>query len=230
MLHRPEQQCVRLLASGPRSKVVALVEIDGVDIRERHEVLDLDRLAALGSCRLDLVVAEQDDPALVRLVAAHQVLEGDLIALRRRIPRRGCLGVRFPLEDLCGSSRCVCLGRRPARLAWLFRRDEPPVTDAAAPRIREVETDVLGFGRRVEPYGMLTSPKLKELPGPNGSGHDSAYRGAPPRRDLGEVYPPTGSSAVRRDGRGDLIASTSGRRFWRRLHCNQPTLRSVVLA
>src|SRR5919106_375628 len=93
LVHRPDRDEVRLgakhetadanparLAHGPveehvrpgglgrlRHRDVGLVELDRVDVLQRHEVLDVDRVAPLRADPLDLLVRDQDHVALLRL-------------------------------------------------------------------------------------------------------------------------------------------------------------------
>jgi hypothetical protein len=68
--HRGGKEGVGLLRAELRAEVVRAVEVDGVDLVEVDEVLDLDRFRLLGSHVLELVLGED-----------HVLLGGDLVAL-----------------------------------------------------------------------------------------------------------------------------------------------------
>src|SRR5207245_1898729 len=88
-LHRAKEQRVGLLGShspGGRDVIALLVE-DGVDVGETHELLDLDRPAALRSDRHELVVGDSHEVARRHLEAPHDVLALDVPGRRPRVGR-----------------------------------------------------------------------------------------------------------------------------------------------
>ena len=81
--HGLEQQPVGLGAARPGREVVRVVVVDRVDVVERDEVLDLDRLRLLGIERLELARLDQHVAIGRELIALDDVLVGHLVARRR---------------------------------------------------------------------------------------------------------------------------------------------------
>ena len=86
LLHRAEQQHVRaaLRIGGRRREVVRPVEVHGVDVLERDEAEDLDRLRALERDRLEIGLLDDDELALRDLPALDE-----LVRPRRRARAAG---------------------------------------------------------------------------------------------------------------------------------------------
>ena len=83
--HRLGEQLVGLLAALVGSEVVRVLEVDGIDVGERHELLDVERLARGGLERLQLLVGEEHVLVLRDLVTLHQLAALD-DALAARAP------------------------------------------------------------------------------------------------------------------------------------------------
>ena len=78
LAHRVMEQDVRLGRLGRhRDRVVALVEVDGVDLLELDEILDVDGSAPFGTDPLELLPRHRHEFALVGLDAAHDVIPRD---------------------------------------------------------------------------------------------------------------------------------------------------------
>src|SRR5262245_62030828 len=72
--HRLVQQPVRLVAALVRAEEVRPLEVERVDLRDRHELRDLDRLVAARFERLELLFGEDHVLPAGVLVAAHDVV------------------------------------------------------------------------------------------------------------------------------------------------------------
>ena len=70
-----------------RDKEVRVVEVDRVDLRSGHELLQLDQARTLAGGGVDLVLAEQDvlAPLDLRAVLCVDLVEMDGAVLRRRV-------------------------------------------------------------------------------------------------------------------------------------------------
>src|SRR5207237_4729580 len=84
-LHRTEQERIRLFGSHPadRSDVVALLEENGVDVREVHELFDVDRPAPFRRDRVELGVGARLQIAARWIEASRPVFS--LATLRARV-------------------------------------------------------------------------------------------------------------------------------------------------
>ena len=105
LLHRPEQQPVRLRRALVGDEVVRVVVVDGVDLVEVHEVLDVDRARLLRVQRVELVGRDDDVAVLRQLVALDDLVVADLLA-RLRDPRASA-AIRLPVSALSWLKRTV---------------------------------------------------------------------------------------------------------------------------
>src|SRR5581483_302107 len=126
LLERTDEQHVRLLRALVREQVVGLPKVDRVDLLERDEVADLDRVRQLDVEAVDVLVLERHELALRDLEAPDDVLGVDrlavvppdlLVADRRHVPL-----VQEMEAHLLGLGRCV----HPDRDADETERDRPP--------------------------------------------------------------------------------------------------------
>src|SRR4051812_35777032 len=103
LAHRVEQQLVGLRAAGPRGEVVRVVVVDRVDLVQRDEVLDLDRLGLLRVQRLELARLDDDIAVGRQLEALDDVLVGHLVAGGRidalLLDAHACLAVELMEAD-----------------------------------------------------------------------------------------------------------------------------------
>ena len=84
--HGVRQQAIGLVATLVGTQVVCLLEVDRVDLFQRHELFKLDDLGGLLFKGLELVVLETDVLVLGELVAADQVRSlHDLVAHRAEL-------------------------------------------------------------------------------------------------------------------------------------------------
>ncbi len=82
-LHRLAEKAVRLVAALVRTEQVGPVEVDGIDLGDGNELLDLDRLVALTLQRLELV-RRQD-----RVLALGVLVPLDHVAALHHLPAAG---------------------------------------------------------------------------------------------------------------------------------------------
>ena len=78
-LHRLDQQRVRLRRAAIGHQVVGALVIDGIDLRQIDEVLDLDRLVGAGVERFQLLARHRDVSSLAELEALDDVLPGNFL-------------------------------------------------------------------------------------------------------------------------------------------------------
>jgi hypothetical protein len=74
---------VRVFTLLIRLQIVRLVEVDRIDLREVDELEDLDRLRRLGTDPREVLVGDHDVLALLVLVAAHDLVVGNLLVIER---------------------------------------------------------------------------------------------------------------------------------------------------
>jgi hypothetical protein len=74
LLERPHEEPVRLLAALLRHVVVRLPEVDGVDLVERDEVADVDRMRELDVEAVEVLGLDRDEAPLLELERADDVV------------------------------------------------------------------------------------------------------------------------------------------------------------
>jgi hypothetical protein len=94
LVQRSDEQAIRLLGPVLRQQVVSLAEVDRVDLVERDEVADVDRVRELDVEPVEIFVLDRDVPALLDLEPANDlvgrnrfaaVLADLLVADRRQV-------------------------------------------------------------------------------------------------------------------------------------------------
>ena len=104
--HRAEQEHVRppSCLGARRSEVVRAVEIDGIDVLERDEAQDLDRLRALEGNRLEIGLLDDHELALGDLPTLDELVRLDVTLVERAVAllldRRPTLPVERPERDV----------------------------------------------------------------------------------------------------------------------------------
>ena len=144
LLHGPEEQHVRPpLRLGARGReVVRPVEVDGIDVGERDEAQDLDRLRALERHRLEVGLLDDHELALRDLPALDELLGLD-VALVERAPalvldRRAALAMERAEGDVGALGR----DRQPDRDA-----DETEADGAVPDRSHDSRPSLVGPGK-----------------------------------------------------------------------------------
>src|ERR1019366_4276462 len=142
--HRLREEAIGLVASLAWRKVIALVEVDGVDLRERDELGDLHDLVRLLLEGLQFLGREDDVLALLELVALD-----DVVALHDRAV--------LAADELLLHARVVLVvqhvegdrGLRLARRKEIHRdRDEAEGDGGRAVRSASHKASILRFSAR----------------------------------------------------------------------------------
>ena len=97
---RADEQPVRLLRALRGQEVVRLAVVDRVDLLERDEVADVDRVRQLDVEPVEVLVAELDVAALVDLEAADDVVARDRLAVVAPHLLVGDRGHVLPVEEV----------------------------------------------------------------------------------------------------------------------------------
>src|SRR6185369_16799034 len=136
LVHRVGQQAVRFLAALVGAAIVGLLEIDRIDLLERHDLGSVDDLGGLTLQRLQLLVAHAHVLLLGELVPARQLGALDrLVALgteRLLLDARAAHGVELVEGHVAGRGR---------RVEADGNRHQPEGDRARAERVRWHEED-----------------------------------------------------------------------------------------
>src|SRR5262245_34460189 len=231
--HGLAEQLVRLVAALVRSEIVRVLKVHRIDVGQRHELLDVDRLARRRLERFQLLVGEEHELVLRHLAPLHQLAALD-DALAARAPRllldarlahlvneveRGLLGMGGDVEAYRNGHQPEAHRRRPDRACWHGLYEKPSRVglsnldrDAPARRLDNHRSDVvphgLGRARDVASRLCVVDHQLELIAACQRLEHDARLRPRQRAADAAQVERPS-------HGRQILSASDGRAPPWR---------------